>query len=132
MGVSETDSRQIEKASLILPVGSSSKFTIDSHSLRTAYWTSWPEMKQHSVRSSFFRTREAAGKRAAELTVRVPDALGHGAAIVDHRPHAEPAEGVVVRAPGDGVQVVGVEAAVARDAAPAGVVALSAPISLAS
>ena len=84
-------------------------------------------MKQHSVRSSFFRTREAAGKRAAELTVRVPDALGHGAAVVHHRPHAEPAERVVVRAPGDGVQVVGVEAAVARDAAPAGVVAAAAP-----
>ena len=65
-----------------------------------------------------------AGDEAA--LVRIPDALGHGAAVVHHGPHAEPAEGIVVRAPGDGVQVVGVEAAVARDTAAAGVVAAAA------
>ena len=58
----------------------------------------------------------------------VPDALSHGAAVVHNRAHAEAAEGIVVRAPGDGVQVVGVEAAVARDTAAAGVVAAAAAV----
>ena len=58
----------------------------------------------------------------------VPDALSHGAAVVHNRAHAEAAEGIVVRAPGDGVEVVGVEAAVAGDAAAAGVVAAAAAV----